>query len=168
VQPNSPSRAFIPGSARAAFVSLLSLSTIAIGVFLGAAKPVQSLASKPGTYSAAVGMSGSASNRAALVAASGTSFPAQSSKPVAPRGSELPRQVGAKHHALLGQRRPGHFSVRSLPLRENGAPRVARAPIGSAQLNQLARRDSRLLSITAIPGTKNEVDTAPMGCGTDN
>src|SRR6516225_828019 len=71
VQPSSPSRAFIPGSARAALVSLLSLSTIDIGVFLGAAKPVQSLASKPGTYSAATGRSGNGSNRTVLVAASG-------------------------------------------------------------------------------------------------
>src|ERR1700730_6682470 len=45
VPPKSASRAFILGSARAALISLLSLSTIAMGVFLGAPKPPQKLAS---------------------------------------------------------------------------------------------------------------------------
>src|SRR5262249_38971908 len=43
--PNSVSRAFILRSARAALVSLLSLSTISAGVFFGAPMPVQKLAS---------------------------------------------------------------------------------------------------------------------------
>src|SRR5262245_63221728 len=38
--PRSASRAFIPGSVRAALISLLSLSTISVGVFLGAPRPV--------------------------------------------------------------------------------------------------------------------------------
>src|SRR6516162_3040330 len=43
--PKSASRAFILGSARAALISLLSLSTISVGVFLGAPIPYQPLAS---------------------------------------------------------------------------------------------------------------------------
>ena len=43
VEPNSASRAFILGSARAALISLLSLSTISAGVFFGAPMPVQKL-----------------------------------------------------------------------------------------------------------------------------
>src|SRR5262249_15338759 len=45
VPPRSASRAFMLGSARAALTSLLSLSTISVGVFLGAPMPVQKLAS---------------------------------------------------------------------------------------------------------------------------
>src|SRR5262249_54137483 len=45
VAPRSASRAVILGSARAALISLLSLSTISIGVFLGAPMPNQKLAS---------------------------------------------------------------------------------------------------------------------------
>src|SRR5712675_517848 len=44
VLPNSASRTFILGSARAALISLLSLSTISAGVFLGAPTPFQPLA----------------------------------------------------------------------------------------------------------------------------
>ena len=43
--PKSASRAFILGSARAALISLLSLSMISVGVFLGAPIPYQPLAS---------------------------------------------------------------------------------------------------------------------------
>src|SRR5215467_589097 len=43
VAPNSASRAFILGSARAALISLLSLSTMSAGVFFGAPTPVQKL-----------------------------------------------------------------------------------------------------------------------------
>src|SRR5262245_38202928 len=43
VAPNSANRAFILGSARAALISLLSLSTISAGVFFGAPTPVQKL-----------------------------------------------------------------------------------------------------------------------------
>src|SRR6516225_5109584 len=43
--PRSASRAFIPGSVRAALISLLSLSTISVGVFLGAPRPVSKVAS---------------------------------------------------------------------------------------------------------------------------
>src|SRR5262249_53187865 len=46
--PKSASRAFILGSARAAFISLFSLSIILGGVLFGAATPNQLLASKPG------------------------------------------------------------------------------------------------------------------------
>ena len=45
VPPRSAIRAFIFGSARAALISLLSLSTISAGVPFGAPKPTQSLAS---------------------------------------------------------------------------------------------------------------------------
>src|SRR5260370_42681541 len=46
--PKSARRAFILGSARAALISLLSLSTISAGVFLGAATPYHWLRSKLG------------------------------------------------------------------------------------------------------------------------
>ena len=45
VAPRSASRALILGSARAALISLLSLSTIPVGVFLGAPTPYQEVAS---------------------------------------------------------------------------------------------------------------------------
>src|SRR5262245_3132667 len=45
--PKSASPAFILGSARAAFISLFSLSVISGGVFFGAATPNQLVASKP-------------------------------------------------------------------------------------------------------------------------
>jgi hypothetical protein len=45
VPPRSASRDFILGSARARLISLLSLSTIPVGVFLGAPMPYQPLAS---------------------------------------------------------------------------------------------------------------------------
>jgi hypothetical protein len=44
VPPNSASRALIFGSARAAFISVFSLSMMSDGVFFGAAKPYQLLA----------------------------------------------------------------------------------------------------------------------------
>src|SRR6476619_3231822 len=43
VPPRSTSRALIVGSARAALISLLSVSTISAGVFFGVATPVQKL-----------------------------------------------------------------------------------------------------------------------------
>src|SRR5712691_12832068 len=48
VPPRSASRALILGSARAAFISLLSLSTISAGVLLGAPMPDHPLTSNPG------------------------------------------------------------------------------------------------------------------------
>jgi hypothetical protein len=45
VPPRSARRALILGSARAALTSLLSLSTISVGVFLGTPTPYQKLAS---------------------------------------------------------------------------------------------------------------------------
>ena len=45
--PRSASRAFILGSARAALISLLSLSMISAGVFLGAPTPYQVLPQSP-------------------------------------------------------------------------------------------------------------------------
>src|SRR6516162_1693384 len=45
VPPRSASHDFILGSARAMLISLLSLSTIPLGVFLGAPMPYQPLAS---------------------------------------------------------------------------------------------------------------------------
>src|SRR5439155_13335311 len=76
VPPKSSSRAFILGSARAALTSLLSLSTILAGVAFGAPTPKQKLASESGTNSLTVGMSGNASERVALVIASGRTLPA--------------------------------------------------------------------------------------------
>src|SRR5215813_5357147 len=74
--PRSTMRAFIRGSARAALISLLSLSITSTGVFLGAPMPYHKLASKPGKNSATVGMSGSASERVAVVSDSARSLPA--------------------------------------------------------------------------------------------
>jgi hypothetical protein len=65
VAPRLANRFFIVGSARAAFISLLSLSTIPTDVFFGVTIPNQTLASKPGTKSAITGISGSASERLA-------------------------------------------------------------------------------------------------------
>jgi hypothetical protein len=45
VPPKSANRAFTFGSASAALISLLSLSTISAGLFLGVPKPAQKLAS---------------------------------------------------------------------------------------------------------------------------
>src|SRR5262245_26980527 len=76
VPPRSASRAFIVGSARAALISLLSLSTISAGVAFGAPTPDQALASYPGRNSLTVGRSGSPSQRVAVVTANGRSLPA--------------------------------------------------------------------------------------------
>src|SRR5215468_430069 len=75
VAPKSANRAFILGSARAALISLLSLSTISAGVLFGAPTPVQKLDSYPGTNSATVGMSGNTGERVAVVTASARSLP---------------------------------------------------------------------------------------------
>src|SRR5262245_43277147 len=74
--PRSARRALILGSARPALISLLSLSMISAGVFLGAPTPYQPVASKPGTNSLTVGIWGSASERVAVVTASARSLPA--------------------------------------------------------------------------------------------
>src|SRR5262249_56224455 len=60
--PRSASRALILGSTRAALISLLSLSTISVGVLLGTPMPYHWLASYPGTPSAPVGPSGNTSH----------------------------------------------------------------------------------------------------------
>src|SRR5262249_10831445 len=73
--PRSASRALILGSARPALISLFSFSTISAGVALGVPTPYPKLASYPGTNSAKVGMSGSASARIAVVTASARSLP---------------------------------------------------------------------------------------------
>src|SRR5262249_31755011 len=73
--PKSASRAFILGSARAAFISLFSLSIILGGVLFGAATPNQLLASKPGRNSLTVGISGRTSERVAVVTANARSLP---------------------------------------------------------------------------------------------
>src|SRR5215831_1870576 len=70
VAPRSARRVLIPASARAALISLLSLSVISGGVFLGAATPNQVYASKPGRKEPIGGTSGSASARVALLTAS--------------------------------------------------------------------------------------------------
>src|SRR5262245_41222282 len=61
--PKSASRVFVLGSASAALTSLLSVSTISLGVLLGAPTPENALASKPGTVSPTSGMSGNGSKR---------------------------------------------------------------------------------------------------------
>src|SRR5262245_61829323 len=62
VPPNSASRDLISGSARPALIALFRLSTISIGVLLGAPKPAQKLASKPGRTPLNVGVSGKTSD----------------------------------------------------------------------------------------------------------
>src|SRR5882724_4356627 len=57
VPSRSAIRALILGSARPALISLLSLSTISGGVFLGTPSPYTKLASKPGKKSPTVGRS---------------------------------------------------------------------------------------------------------------
>src|SRR5262249_29473578 len=76
VPPSSARRLLSAGSERPALISLLSLSMISAGVFRGAPTPPQALASKPGKKSPTVGMSGSASERVAVVTASARSLPA--------------------------------------------------------------------------------------------
>src|SRR6516165_3735734 len=73
VPPISASRALIVGSARPALTSRLRRSTMSAGVPFGAAMPNHELASKPGTKSATMGMSGSASERLIVHTASGRS-----------------------------------------------------------------------------------------------
>src|SRR5215472_864962 len=67
--PRSANRAFNLGSASPALISLLSLLMISDAVFLGALRPTHWLASKPGTKSPMVGISGSASERIDVVTA---------------------------------------------------------------------------------------------------
>ena len=64
VPPRSANLALILGSARAALISLLSLSMISAGVFLGAPMPSQGAGFVARQKSPTVGMSGSASERA--------------------------------------------------------------------------------------------------------
>src|SRR5712671_5930615 len=73
--PMAANRAFIPGSAIAALISLLSLSTISAGVFAGAPRPYHWVVSYPGTKSPTVGSSGKSSAREADVTASARSLP---------------------------------------------------------------------------------------------
>src|SRR6516225_463987 len=73
VPPMSASRVLIVASARPALISRLSRSMISAGVPFGAAMPNHELASKPGTNSATVGMSGSASERLIVHTANGRS-----------------------------------------------------------------------------------------------
>src|SRR5215468_4057837 len=76
VPPSSARRLLSAGSERPALISLLSFPMMSAGVFLGAPTPPQALASKPGKKSPTVGMSGSASERVAVVTASARSLPA--------------------------------------------------------------------------------------------
>src|SRR5262245_26022094 len=77
VPPCSAIRALIVRSARPALISLLSVSTISAGVFLGAPTPNQMLASYPGRKSSTVGISGNTSERVDVVTAKGRSLPAR-------------------------------------------------------------------------------------------
>src|ERR1700731_983823 len=65
--PKSAMRALMSGSARAVLIALLSLSIVSAGESLGAPTPNHALASKSGTNSLTVGMSGIASQRAEVV-----------------------------------------------------------------------------------------------------
>src|SRR5262247_2009322 len=73
--PRSANRAFILGSATAAFSSLLSLVTMSIGVLFGAAMPHQLLASYLGTNSLTLGTAGNASERFVVVTAIARNLP---------------------------------------------------------------------------------------------
>src|SRR5262249_23569642 len=75
IPPRSANRVFTWGSPRAALISILSFSMIAGDVSLGATSPTHWLASKPGMNSLSVGMSGSASERVAVVTANARSLP---------------------------------------------------------------------------------------------
>src|SRR5262249_34538939 len=75
--PCSANRALIVGSARPALISLLSLSTLSVGVFLGAPTPNHTDASGRGTKSLIVGISGHRSERVDVVTAKGRSLPAR-------------------------------------------------------------------------------------------
>src|SRR5262249_1065086 len=75
--PRSASRALIVGSARPALIALLSMSTTSAGVFFGATRPCQELASYPGRKSLMIGTSGSASEREAPVTAKARREPAR-------------------------------------------------------------------------------------------
>src|SRR5262249_39074388 len=74
--PSSVSFVFSLGSARPALISLLSLSMTSAGGSFGAPTPYQVLASLPAPASPPLGRSGSASERVAVVTASGRSWPA--------------------------------------------------------------------------------------------
>src|SRR5262249_3106906 len=76
VPPRLASCALNLGLARPALISLLSLSIICGGVFLGAPTPYHWLASKPGRNSPIVAIPGSVSERVAVVTASARSVPA--------------------------------------------------------------------------------------------
>src|SRR5262249_61758349 len=75
IVPTSANDALILGSARAALTSELSLATISTGVFFGAAKPYQPLASYPGTKSPSGGVSGNTFNTVAGVTAKRPKLP---------------------------------------------------------------------------------------------
>src|SRR5262249_55156168 len=76
VPAKSANRAFNLGSASPVLISVLSFPMISGGVFLGAQRPTHWLASKPLTKSPTVGISGSASDRVAVVTAKARSLPA--------------------------------------------------------------------------------------------
>ena len=69
VAPNSAVRAAILGSASPALISMLSLSMMLTGMFLGAPIATHALASKPGWNSPSVRISGTAGDRVAVVTA---------------------------------------------------------------------------------------------------
>src|SRR4029453_17255589 len=77
VMPMSVSRPLNLGSARATLISLLRLSTISAGVFLGAPRPHTALASYPGTNSLTLGKSGKTPERDVVVTANARNVPAR-------------------------------------------------------------------------------------------
>src|ERR1700722_1866473 len=74
--PRSASRPFIFGSSSPSLISLLSLSTIWRGVFLGAPRPNHALASTQAKNSATVGTCGRSGERDVVVTAKARSLPA--------------------------------------------------------------------------------------------
>src|SRR5262249_59376789 len=66
-EPKTAIRAPIFGAPRATLISLLSFSTISVGVFFGVPTPTHPLASQPGTQSPTLGMCGGLSDPVAVV-----------------------------------------------------------------------------------------------------
>src|SRR5262249_50222186 len=75
VPPSSARRALTAASAQPAFILVLSLSRMWLGVFLGAAMQYHALAPKPGKKSPTVGRPGSTWERVAVVTASARKAP---------------------------------------------------------------------------------------------
>src|SRR4029078_9078223 len=87
--PVAARRALITGSAKAAFIAMLSVAMMSAGVLLGTPIPVTALASQPGTASAMAGTSGSAAARVVVVTANGRNLPLLIGSIAADMGSNM-------------------------------------------------------------------------------